>query len=80
MSRNLSCIVLLVSRSVVISFCRVFCAVLASAFDCLHFACGVDISPSSAKPRLQKGKGSWEIEGADLPLVNLVIQLVNLFT
>ena len=38
MSRSLSCIVLLVSRSVVISFCKVFCAVFASAFDCLHLA------------------------------------------
>ena len=38
MSRNLDCVVLLVSRKLVISFCRVFCAVLASAFACLYFA------------------------------------------
>ena len=37
-SRILSCIVLFVSRSEVISFCSVFWALFASAFDCLHLA------------------------------------------
>jgi len=36
-SRNLSCNVLFESRSVVISFCKVFCAAPASVLDCLHF-------------------------------------------
>jgi hypothetical protein len=36
-SRSFSCSVLLVSRNVVISCCRVFCAAFASAFACLYF-------------------------------------------
>lgn len=35
-SRSRSCKVRLVSRNVVISFCRVFCAAPASVFDCLY--------------------------------------------
>jgi hypothetical protein len=38
-SRNLSCNVRLVSRSVVISFCKRFCAAFASFLDCLYLAC-----------------------------------------
>ena len=38
-SRSLSCKVLFVSRRVVISFCKAFWAVFASALDCLHFDC-----------------------------------------
>jgi hypothetical protein len=36
MSRSLSVSALLVSRSVVISFSRVFCAAFASVLDCLY--------------------------------------------
>lgn len=36
MSRNLSSSVRFVSRSVVISFCRIFWAAFASVFDCLY--------------------------------------------
>jgi hypothetical protein len=38
-SRSFSCNVRLESRSVVISFCRVFCAALASVLDCLYLVC-----------------------------------------
>lgn len=36
MSLSFSCRVLVVSRSVVISFCKTFCAAFASALDCLY--------------------------------------------
>lgn len=39
MSLNLSCMVLFESRSVVISFCKVFWAAFASILACLYFAC-----------------------------------------
>ena len=38
-SRNLSCSVRFVSRSVVISFCKRFCAAPASFLDCLYLVC-----------------------------------------
>jgi hypothetical protein len=39
MSRSFSCNVRLASRSVVISFCKVFCAAPASVFACLYLVC-----------------------------------------
>ena len=44
MSRSLSCNDRCWSRNVVISFCRPFCTVLASALDCLYFVCRGQVS------------------------------------
>lgn len=45
MSRSLSCKVRFASRSVVISFCRLFCTELPSLFDCLYLVCQRNVSP-----------------------------------
>lgn len=67
-SRSFSCKVLLESRSVVISFCRVLCAAPASIFDCLHLVyCILD------SERAAKGNSIY------LPLLNLETKRFRLF-
>jgi hypothetical protein len=65
MSRILSCNVLLLSRNVVISFCRALCALVASDLDCLYLDCS-------------RNNQSWNshlrVRGTYLPFLDLKAQ------
>jgi hypothetical protein len=72
-SRSCSWSVRLVSRKVVISFSRVFCAAFASAFDSLYFLC----SPKSASA--MSGQFARR-EDAYLPFLDLKVKPLGLLS